>query len=97
MTYLEKVQRLQSGETFITKEKGNSMLPVIASGQPFKLTPLKWGDAEVGNIVFCKIGRRYYTHKVVAKSGMRGLQIGNMRGRINGWTKQVYGKVIEIL
>lgn len=26
----------------------------------------------------------------------KGCQIGNNRGNINGWTKQVYGKVTEI-
>ncbi len=28
---------------------------------------------------------------------IRGLLIGNNKGGVNGWTKQVYGKVVEIL
>jgi hypothetical protein len=38
-----------------------------------------------------------YTHIVKGKNNDRGLLIGNNHGRINGWTKQAFGKVIEIL
>jgi len=31
------------------------------------------------------------------RKGDRGLLIGNNKGGINGWTKQVFGKVTEIL
>lgn len=27
----------------------------------------------------------------------KGCQIANNKGHVNGWTKQIYGKVIEIL
>lgn len=92
-----KVERLQNGETFIASEKGNSMVPLIKSGQEHKLAPAKWEDVEIGDIVYCKVSGNFYTHLVKAKDEQRGVQIGNNRGRINGWTKQVFGKVIEIL
>lgn len=44
-------------------------------------------------IVFCKVKGRYYTHLVKAK-GDRGVLIGNNHGRINGWTKSVFGKIL---
>jgi len=91
-----KLDRLQSGETFITSEKGNSMSPRIKSGQEHKLSPATIDDINVGDIVYCKVKGNFYTHIVKAK-GEKGCLIGNNRGGINGWTKCIYGKVIEIL
>ncbi len=92
-----KLERLQNGETFVTSEKGNSMVPLIRSGQEHKLAPAKWEDVEKGDIVYCKVSGKFYTHLVKAKEEKRGVLIGNNTGRINGWTKHVYGKVIEVL
>lgn len=92
-----KQEKLESGETFITKEKGNSMAPLIYSGQEHVLEPVKWEDCSKDDIVFCKVKGRYYTHLVYQKDEKRGLLIGNNKGYENGWTKQVYGRVKEIL
>lgn len=91
-----KLDRLLNGETFITSEKGNSMTPLIKSGQNHKLSPVKWEDCDINDIVYCKVNGRYYTHLVKGKSE-RGLLIGNNKGGINGWTKEVYGRVIEVI
>jgi len=91
-----KLERLQKGETFVTSEKGNSMSPIINSGQDHKLAPAKLEDVSVDDVVYCKVKGNFYTHLVKAK-GDRGVLIGNNKGGINGWTKSVYGKVIEIL
>lgn len=91
-----KLERLKKGETFITSERGNSMSPIIKSGQNHKLAPVELKDCNVGDVVFCKVNGNFYTHLVKAK-GQRGLLIGNNKGGVNGWTKQVYGKVIEVL
>lgn len=92
-----KLEKLKNGETFITSERGNSMNPLIKSGQEHKLKPIKWEDCNDGDIVYCKVKGNFYTHLVKGKSIERGLLIGNNKGGINGWTKQVYGIVIEIL
>ena len=92
-----KLEKLQNGETFVTSEKGNSMTPLIKSGQNHKLEPCTWDNAEVDDIVYCKVHGVFYTHLVKAKNNEKGCQIGNNHGYINGWSKQVYGKVIEIL
>lgn len=92
-----KLERLQKGETFVTKEKGNSMVPLIKSGQEHRLEPATWEQVEVGDIVYCKVKGRFYTHLVKAKNPDKGCQIGNNKGGINGWTKQVFGKVIEVI
>lgn len=86
-----------NGETFITSERGNSMTPIIKSGQEHKLAPIKkWEDCEVDDIVYCKVKGNFYTHLVKAKNNDKGLLIGNNKGGVNGWTKQIFGKVIEI-
>lgn len=92
-----KLERLLKGETFETKEKGNSMVPLIHSGQLHILAPCKIEDIKVGDIVYCKVKGNFYTHLVKAVDLTKGLLIGNNKGRINGWTKQVYGKVIKTL
>ena len=92
-----KLERLQAGETFQTHEKGNSMVPLISSGQEHILQPAKWEDLEVGDIAYAKVHGNFYTHLVKAKDPIKGVQIGNNKGGINGWTKAVFGKVIEIL
>lgn len=92
-----KLDRLQKGESFTTSEKGNSMTPLIKSGQEHKLAPAKWDEVNVGDVVYCKVNGKFYTHLVKAKQNEKGCQIGNNKGGINGWTKHIYGKVIEIL
>jgi len=92
-----KLEKLLNGESFVTSEKGNSMIPLIKSGQEHKLEPCNWEECEEGDIVYCKVKGRYFTHLVKSKNIDKGLLIGNNKGGINGWTKQVFGRVIEIL
>lgn len=58
------------------------MTPLIKSGQEHVLSPINLSD--VGDIVFCKVKAK----------GDRGVLIGNNHGKINGWTKSVFGKVL---
>jgi hypothetical protein len=92
-----KVEKLLQGETIISKEPGNSMTPLLKSRQPVRLAPATWETVEVGDIVYCKVHGNLYTHLVKAKNQDRGCLIGNNHGHDNGWTKNIYGKVIEIL
>lgn len=91
-----KLERLQNGETFITSERGNSMVPLIKSGQEHTLTPANITDVEVDDIVYCKVKGKFYTHLIKAKDSQKGILIGNNKGNINGWAHQIFGKVIEI-
>lgn len=91
------MERLLAGETFINKEPGNSMTPILKSKQPVLLAPTTWELADVGDIVFAKVNGYFYTHLVIAKNKNRGCLIGNNHGYNNGWTKKVYGKVMEIV
>jgi hypothetical protein len=92
-----KVEALLRGETIVSKEPGNSMTPILKSRQPVRLQPATWETVDVGDIVYCKVHGNLYTHLVKAKDANRGCQIGNNHGHLNGWTKAVFGKVIEIL
>jgi len=73
------------------------MMPLLKSRQPVKLEPATWEDCNVGDIVYCKVRGSCFTHFVKGKNEKKGVLIGNNHGHINGWTKQVYGRVIEIL
>ena len=92
-----KMEQLLEGKEIISKEPGNSMLPLIKSKQPVKISPVTWENVEVGDIVYAKVHGRFFTHLVKAKDPIKGCQIGNNKGHVNGWTKQVYGKIIEII
>jgi uncharacterized protein YfaA (DUF2138 family) len=52
---------------------------------------------EVGDIVLCKVNGYQYLHLIKAIQGSR-FQIGNNRGRINGWVSHsaIYGKCVSI-
>ena len=91
------MERLLNGETFVTSEKGNSMVGLIKSGQEHELSPAKWEDCFDGDIVYCKVRDNFLTHLVKGKNDEKGLLIGNNKGNINGWTKKVFGKVTKIL
>ena len=92
-----KIEKLERGEVFITKEKGNSMTPLILSGQEHELSPVKIEDVVKGDIVYVKVKGKLYTHLVLATDDKKGLLIGNNKGGVNGWSRNVYGKVTKIL
>jgi SOS-response transcriptional repressor LexA len=73
------------------------MVPLIKSGQKHILAPVELKDVKIGDIVYCKVNGRLYTHKVFKIEPNRGALIGNNKGHLNGWTKLIYGKVIEVL
>ena len=73
------------------------MVPLIKSNQEHVLEPVSIEDVKPGDIVYCKCKGNWYTHLVKAVDEKKGLLIGNNKGGINGWTKAVYGKVVEVL
>ena len=83
---LMKIESLQKGETIISKEAGNSMLPILKSKEPVVLTPVKDFNEEIkiGDIVFAKIHGTCYTHKVYGVNPDKGVLIGNNSGHMNG-------------
>jgi hypothetical protein len=92
--YLEK---LRNGETIRCRPSGHSMKGKIESGQLCTIEPITPDELRVGDIVLCKVNGREYLHLVKAIQGDR-FQIGNNRGRINGWirTTGIYGKCVRV-
>ena len=91
-----KIKRLQDGETILTSEPGNSMLPLYKSNEKHILTPISWEKCSPGDVVFSKVKGMCVTHKVYAVDPQKGVQVGNNKGHINGWTKNVYGLAHKI-
>src|SRR5437870_13767498 len=93
----EYIAQLQRGQTVQCRPRGNSMRGKIESGQLCTVEPCDPASLEVGDIVLCKVNGRQYLHLVKAIQGNR-LQIGNNRGRINGWVSRhsIYGKCTRI-
>ncbi len=69
----------------------------IESGQLCTVAPVDASTLEKGDIVLCKVNGSQYLHLVKAIQGDR-FQIGNNRGRINGWigSNCIYGKLIRV-
>ena len=91
------IVRLRRGETVQFRPRGNSMRGKIEPGQLCTVEPVDPAAVGVGDIVLCKVNGRQYLHLVKAVQGER-LQIGNNRGRINGWIPRngIYGKCTRI-
>jgi len=90
------IAQLKEGQTVSFRPRGNSMTPKIESGQLCTVEPLR-GVLEVGDVVLCKVAGSEYLHLVKAIQGGR-FQIGNNRGRINGWvgSSASYGRLTKV-
>lgn len=91
------IAKLKAGETVSFRPRGNSMSPKIESGQLCTVAPVHPEDLEVGDIVLCKVRGSEYLHLVKAIQGTR-FQIGNNRGRINGWIGRtaIFGRLVSV-
>lgn len=92
-------QKLLAGEEGIITGFGQSMTPILKSGQPVRVIPVTEDTKlQKHDIVFCKVNGHYYLHKITAiKSNT--YQISNNHGHVNGWVSKnkIYGLVVEIL
>jgi hypothetical protein len=70
----------------------------IDSGQLCTVEPIRdFDELEKGDIVLCKVNGGENLHLIKAIQGPR-FQIGNNRGRINGWigSNSIFGKCTRI-
>ncbi len=73
---------------------GNSMLPLLSN--PSLNTYTRQDAYEVGDIVFCKVRGRYIdAHKITKKASDGRFLISNNHGYDNGWTREIYGRVVR--
>jgi len=95
MSWTAVVEKLRGGETVEMTPHGNSMTPRIMSGQTVTIIPAGLEDVEVGDVVLSKVKGTYRLHLVSARKDGR-VQISNTKGFVNGWTKKVFGKVVDV-
>lgn len=91
------VAKLQAGETVKFRPRGNSMSPKIESGQLCTVEPIRPEEIRVGDVVLCSVNGSQYLHIVKAQRAGQ-FQIGNNKGRINGWTSssRIYGVLTKV-
>ena len=91
------IDRLGAGETVSFRPRGGSMAGKIESGQLCTVTPVDPSTLRVGDIVLCRVHGAEYLHLVKAIDADR-FQIGNNRGRINGWISaaSIFGKCVRV-
>lgn len=91
------IAKLRAGETVSFRPRGHSMRGKIESGQLCTVVPVAAEAIAVGDVVLCKVNGREYLHLVKAIQGAR-YQIGNNRGRINGWVSAnaIFGKCVAV-
>lgn len=92
------ITKLKLGETVSFRPRGNSMKGKIESGQLCTVEPIAdFEQLKKDDIVLCKVNGREYLHLIKAINGKR-FQIGNNRGRINGWVtaNQIFSKYVKV-
>lgn len=94
---INHIKKLQTGETIQFKPRGNSMKGKIDSGNLVTVEPIGDQELKKGDIVLCKVKGHEYLHLIKATKGKQ-YQIGNNRGRINGWIsiKAIFGICTKI-
>lgn len=93
-------EHLRAGEECCVVGFGQSMTPILKSGQPVIVAPVTEDTLlEKNDIVFCKVNGHFYLHKISAIKNNKTYQISNNHGHVNGWISRskIYGKVIKIL
>ena len=91
------IEQLRSGKTVSFRPRGHSMKGRIASGQLCTVVPVDPSTIQVDDVVLCRVHGVEYRHLVKAINGNR-FQIGNNRGRINGWIgpNGIFGRCVRI-
>jgi hypothetical protein len=91
------IEKLRGGEAVSFRPRGNSMAGKVESGQLCTVEPVDPLSLQVGDIVLCKVNGREYLHLIKAVQGQR-FQIGNNRGRINGWVSAgaIFGRCVKV-
>lgn len=93
---------LKENKSVTFKPRGNSMDPKIKSGQEVTVSPIEHA-LEVGDVVLCRVQGVEFLHEIKAMRKLADdkpgqFQIGNAKGRINGWTSRdkIYGILTHI-
>jgi len=92
------IELLKNGKTVSFRPLGGSMTGRVESGQLVTVSPVKDHQAlKRGDIVLCQDGNAQYLH-LIKRISKGQFQIGNNKGKINGWVgfEGIFGKCINI-
>lgn len=88
----------EKGEAII-KAAGNSMQPIMSTGDTLYLKRVDPSKLRKGDAVFCKVNGNKFVHLItgVDSKGKR-FQISNNRGHVNGWIgpSGIFGLCIRV-
>ena len=93
-------EHLRNGEVCKVVGFGQSMTPILRSGQPVICKPVtEETELKKNDIVLCKVKGKYYLHKISAIKNGVSYQISNNHGHVYGTIgrRSIYGVVVEIL
>lgn len=91
------INDLKNGKTVSFRPHGGSMAGRIESGDLCVVEPIGKRILKVGDVVLCNVNGSQYLHLIKGINGQQ-YQIGNNRGRINGWIEagNIYGVCVKI-
>ncbi len=90
------IERLQQGETVSFRPRGHSMAGKINSGDLCTIEPIDASEVRIGDVVLCRVKGAEYLHLVKAVGPAGQVLIGNNRGKTNGWTRAIYGRLVSV-
>lgn len=88
------VAPLQKGIGVWVRGIGNSMTPILKSGEVVFVLPVAYDTIlKKNDIVLTRVNGNIYLHKITGIKGQSLYQISNNHGHVNGWTtrKNIYG------
>ena len=88
-----------AGSTVTCRPVGNSMRPIVCSGQEVVIAPVCADRVEVDDVVLVRVAGHVYLHRVIAVDALRRrARIGNNHGRVNGWAPfdRIYGICVAV-
>lgn len=93
LTERQAISVLVGGGSPLVRGIGNSMTPILRSGQVVRVNQIGSTPIKKGDVVLCKVRGNVYLHKVTAVRGDQ-YQISNNHGHVNGWVGigSIYGR-----
>ena len=88
---------LEKGETCVVVGYGNSMTPLLESGEAVIMEPVtKDTVLNKGDVVLVKVKGHYYCH-LISAIRKKSYQISNNHKHVNGWVskRKIYGRMIS--
>ena len=96
---MKTAEKLRAGNTCMVQGFGQSMTPILKSGQVCRVEPVTDATAlRKKDIVLCRVNGHVYLHMITAIRGNR-YQISNNHKHVNGWAgrNNIFGIVTELL